>query len=164
MTSSIALLNQIQDEVVRRLREDLSFEPLEDDPVRRIDPDNITVRKVADLEKPIDTPAIIVTGGRQVAVPPSGGTNERDDYPFSVVIQIIDNDSGDQYQNRATYQEWGEKIARAFNQQTLSGIPDVYIGLATQINYLDPKIMQRHRQFVGGVVGVFIARLTRGVT
>jgi hypothetical protein len=159
-----AIISQIQNAIRTRLVDELDFNPEFGDPARAINDASITIRKISDIEKPLNLPGIIIAAGSRMSVPSRGGTNERDDYPIPVVIQIVDNDNGDQYANRETYQVWAERIARAFNQQTLSGVEEVYITLAQTVDYIDPKLMKQHRKFVGGVVCVFIARATRGVT
>lgn len=154
---------EVLKDVKRRLQSDLRFAVEDNDSTLPIKDENITIRKSLDVDKGIDTPALIITPG-DMRVDVTAGTNVRDDYAFPVLVQIVDKDANDQYDNLSTYLKWREQIFRAFHQQRLDGCDDVYIGLAREVSWVDPQLWSVHQWFVGGVLLVFIARITRGVT
>lgn len=158
-----AILWDVLQAVQTKLRT-ITFAVMSGDTTQPIVNDAIVIQKSLKLESPPRTPGVIVTPPLRMSINPAAGTNQRDDYAYPVLCQIVDKDGGDRSANLHTYLKWREQIARAFQQQTLSGVSDVYIGHATQVDYVDDKLWNRHQWFVGGVELRYFARLTRGVT
>lgn len=159
-----AILWDILTAVQTRLRDDLTFAAMAGDTTQAIHDDAIVIQKTLKLDSPPRTPGIIITPPLRMGIDPSMGTNARDDYVYPVLCQIVDIDNGDRSSNLHSYLKWREQIARAFQQQSLSGVSSVYIGHVVEVDYVDERLWRRSRNFVGGVELRFYARLSRGVT
>ena len=93
---------------------------------------NVIIRKVT-TEQDVGTgktytyPCIQISPDGQERINANQGTNERDDitYPTMVAVMELDN-LQNQSTNRARNLLWRERIVRAFRNQRLSGIPEVY--------------------------------------
>lgn len=157
-----AILWQVMENMQKVMREEMSFGPAGNDQSLPIDARNIMIRKDAGVEHGLDYPAIVITPARRMNVNPAAGTNVRDDYPYPVLVQILDRDSNTPDENLRTHLKWREQIARSFQQQKLDDVSEVYISAVTEVDYVDARLWKRHDYFVGGVECRFMARLTRG--
>jgi hypothetical protein len=92
---------------------------------------HIIVRKLA-TDKDIGSglaveyPAIVLAQLGIENQPPGGGTNLRDDVEYPVLIAILAADNRDLVANQGRYLKWREQINRAFRNQRLTGVPEVY--------------------------------------
>ena len=127
-------------------------------------PDSTIIQEDFDSDYGYAFPSLLIIPGFEHKIDPLDGTNERDDYVYPVMVQIIDRKSMDYAVGAPSHLKWREQIARAINQQKLAGVPEVYIGLATSVSRVNRDLWEQHRYFVGGVEMYFKTRLTRGLT
>ena len=57
---------------------------------------------------------------------PNRGTNIRDDVHYPVMVTILAADNQDLTTNQEQYLKWREQINRAFRNQGLSAVPEIY--------------------------------------
>ncbi len=107
-------------------------------------------------------PCIFVTfeGEREIE---KGGTNVRDDilYPVRVSLYDLKPASWDRPLNKFTL--WRQQIYRAFREQRLPGVPEVYTCKPETQLICDPKLPY-YSHFITGLLLRFIARDIRGLT
>ena len=108
-------------------------------------------------------PSFVIIPGFDYQIQEDIGPNEKDDYYYPVMVQIIDKKSFNYSQGSASHLKWREQIVRAFHHSKLTGVPEVYIGLARGVSRVNKDMWEAHRDFVGGVELTFKTRLTRGL-
>lgn len=115
----------ICDEVRNQIRDRIDFESY--DGLRPPSKENIRVWMIpfgsnSQGERRVGFPAILVSPGRIAEIPPSGGTNARDDVIYPVLIQIVMRTATEFDEGTIrTLLKWGEQIRKYFNQQNLRG-------------------------------------------
>jgi hypothetical protein len=74
----------------------------------------------------VGLPAIVLAPQR-ATMPPSSGTNARDDVHYDVLVAMFDRDNQHVASDAALDRHllWREQIARAFRNQRLGGVPEV---------------------------------------
>jgi hypothetical protein len=70
-------------------------------------------------------PGVIVSPLGAETMPAEAGTNRRDDVGYPVHVSIVAADNQDLTSHLAMYLLWREKIARAFRNQPLQGVPEI---------------------------------------
>ncbi len=92
---------------------------------------NIFVRNAA-WDRDIGTgltkglPAIVVAPGPSERQSAGAGTNSRDDVGYPIVVSIFASDTQALESNTNTYTLWRQKINRAFRNQALPGVVEIY--------------------------------------
>jgi hypothetical protein len=92
---------------------------------------NIVIRKVAwDRDtgsgKAYAYPSIQLSPGVRETINSLAGTNDKDDIGYPVLVSILDLDNQNQTTNRARNLLWREKIVKAFRNQRLPGVTEVF--------------------------------------
>lgn len=122
---------------------------------------NIIVQKKAD-EKKVSLPAILISTGGPETMVPTAGTNVRDDIGYPVFVGIVAADNQDQTKDRAKYLKWREQIARAFRNQHLPGVTEVYTMQIETRDIVAPSWFVNNL-FVSSMVIRCISREVRGI-
>lgn len=170
-----AVLWQILESVRDGLRNDLSFLVQGSDNTRPIKDASIIIHKSSPRDR--DTrknnrrhtvPGIVITPPSNTVRNPYEGTNERDDVRYTILIQIIDGDSGSSIDNLRTYLKWQEQIGKYLNSQGLTDVMSsdgwVTLGWVKTVDNIDEKDWVTDDRFVSGILVEFISREPRGVT
>lgn len=132
-----------------------------------VDLNSILVRKVAwdrDLGAgaTFSWPTIQISPLEQETMSPKAGTNLMDDVGYPVQVAMLSLDQQDQAAFRARYLKWREQIARAFRQQRLPGVPEVYSCAVEPNSIVDDAIWLRQQIWAGLLLLRFITREPRG--
>ena len=130
-----------------------------------IDSANIIVRKL-DSDRGVDDgtyslPMIVVsTIGLEQNQP---ATNERDDVGYPVMVTILAADNQDLSTNHDKYLRWREQIARAFRNQNLSAVPEIYTARIEPGPIVSPTAFWDRNTFHSALVVRCMSREVRGV-
>lgn len=168
---------RILDEMLRMLREDLTFAPVGDDDCGPLPPENIEFTRFKPSGKPgqmidedtgISTPAIRGIAPR-IVIPAIAGTNKEEDWHYDFLWQLLNNTENDPSANYRTYWRWQEQIASYFSYNQLQQkINDsrgcVWATTATMVADVDEKVWPVSRLFVAGVISTVYCRQPRGIT
>lgn len=127
-------------------------------------PTAIYIAHDRDKDGGYDLPSLLITPGRDFDIDPMEGPNCKDDYTYPVLVQVLRRRSTDYEGDLATVPKWLEQIYRAFHQQKLIGVTEVYIGLARRVSRHNLKDWVLNTNFDGGVLLLFKTRLSRGIT
>lgn len=95
-----------------------------------IDNSDVIIRKL-DSDRGTDDgtysyPMIVISTFGIETMPNTGGTNLKDDVIYPVVVTILAADNQDLSTNQNKYLLWRQKINRAFRNQNLSDVDEVY--------------------------------------
>lgn len=95
-----------------------------------IDNSDIIIRKLdsdrgAD-DGTYDYPMIVISTFGIETMPNTGGTNQRDDVVYPVVVTILAADNQDLSTNQNKYLLWRQKINRSLRNQNLSDVSEIY--------------------------------------
>lgn len=166
-----AILLQIL-EKTQELLQAQTWTPETGDTMKTIDDDAIVIRKSLSVNKksPRKTdekcPGIIITYGPRAMSPAEAGTNTHDDVMYTILLQIIANDSGGRLNDIGTLLKWQQTARRAMAAEnftnTISGSDGcVYHGTSVVTDHLDARRWQLYENFWGGVECRFWAREPR---
>lgn len=158
---TLSVLERITDAVESRIKS-LSLSKVGSDPVRNIPNANVLNIKVTRKEG-INYPAIIITPPGKIIMPPKAGTNKRDDVYYPILVQIADKDNREYKTNHSSYYLWQEKIAKAFRNQLLTGVDEVFLGHCEYVDVVNERVWNVDRKFICGVLLYFSAWEQRGV-
>jgi len=166
-------LQRIMEEVRNKLQE-MQFTPEPGDGCAGISRDSIVIWKTGigmkDGEESlpqVNLPGLVITPPKSVRAPSMMGTNKRDDVIYPVLIQLVDNDGTERYNNLPSYLRWLEQIrrtmhARSWPEVELKAYGDVYASFAETTDTVDLKTWKRFPGlFVAGVAVLFTVRETR---
>lgn len=169
-----AVRKQVLDEIIRILREEISWEVEPGDMTTAIPPDSIFFRKISterDINKsqtldPI--PSVRISMPFSEPIPESAGENAHDEYQWRFLAQITDSDNWSVQDNIATYLLWQEKICRKLNFKCLDNV-DAFMSLSTAaiVDVVDERYWIRESNFKAGVqivVRVWMTRISDGTT
>jgi len=164
---------QIVQEILRILQKEVDFtpDPIDAETADPIPPENMTIRKTV-AQRPINKgyvaeqfPMVRVTFPFKEDVPIDAGTNERDEYRYRFLIQIIDSDNYEPEMNLATYFLWQERICRKFNYKELTddGNLRACVALCTafSVDTVDETQWVKEENFKAGVGLVVRTWMTR---
>jgi hypothetical protein len=73
-----------------------------------------------------DYPMIVISSFGVETLPKTGGTNARDEVIYPVVVTILAADNQDLSTNQNKYLLWRQKISRAFRNQNLTDVAEIY--------------------------------------
>tara|TARA_R100001594_G_scaffold116052_1_gene150989 strand:+ start:10714 stop:11442 length:729 start_codon:yes stop_codon:yes gene_type:complete len=73
-----------------------------------------------------DYPMIVISSFGIETLPKGGGTNKRDEVIYPVVVTILAADNQDLVTNQNKYLLWRQKISRAFRNQNLADVDEIY--------------------------------------
>jgi hypothetical protein len=107
-------------------------------------------------------PAILISpvGGEQI--PAVDSTNLRDEVVYPVLVTILAADNQNQIANFPLYLQLREAIARAFRNQALPGVDEVYQCEVISRDIVSAEAFFRHNLFLSALVLQFRAREPRG--
>ena len=89
----------------------------------------VVIEKVSagrNLASAVGLPAVVISPHRS-AMPADAGTNSSDDVRYDVLVAIFDRDNQEPtlVENLDRHLLWRQRIARAFRNQRLAGVPEV---------------------------------------
>lgn len=131
--------------------------------------DNVVVRKLPvdrnlAASGAIGLPAIVLSP-RRAEMPPTTGTNSRDDVHYDVLVAIFDRDNQEPtlQLNLDRHLLWREQIARAFRNQRLTGVAEV---INAQVEPAEGLLDDawKHELMASALLLRFTSRETRGFT
>ncbi len=122
---------------------------------------NIVIHKAAEESK-VPKPAVIISPAGPETMVPTAGTNVRDDVGYPVFVGIVAADNRDQTTDRAKYLKWREQIARAFRNQHLPGVTEVYTMQIETRDVVSPSWFTNNL-FVSSMVIRCVSREVRGI-
>lgn len=104
-------------------------------------------------------PGVVIVPGRTKTI--SGGTNERDDITYPVVVGTIQASNTDNTSDMNRMLQWHEDISSAFREQRLGAVTSVYTCKVQPLeSFARPEWLRGYD--VGGMVLNFISREARG--
>jgi len=131
---------------------------------------NVAVRKVP-YEKDVGTgltltyPCVQITPGPQETANPLLGVVGRDDYGYPVLVTMMEKDAlKNQSTNRSRNLKWREQVIRAFQNQRLSGVDEVYTCVVEPNAIIHGGNWIEHELWTSFVYLRFTCRMTRGLT
>jgi hypothetical protein len=128
---------------------------------------NILVRKIAgdrDLGSgPQPLPAVQIGPVTNEQMNAAEATNLRDTIVYPVLVAILAADNQDLVANFAQYLGWRQAIARAFRNQSLVGVDEVYQCEIRPGEIISPDAFFRKNLFCSALVLNFLAREPRGI-
>lgn len=163
----------ILQEILRTLRQDVTFRPEPSDTTATIPAQNIIFRKVNVKLRPEnkgDTmtpsfPGIIVSTPFSEPFNPNTGENAHDEYIYHFLIQIIDSDNLEPEANIQTYWKWQEQVCRVLQFNCMANVPAVHVLAKTaNVDVVDDKIWLKDENFVCGIHLAVQVWMTRGAT
>lgn len=134
-----------------------------------IDPASIVVKKIP-LPRIVDPrglavpmPAIIVSPVKE-SLDAKAGVNALDDVTLPVLVTLVepDNQEATLAANLDRHTKWRERIERAFHNQRLPGVPEIYVGAVEPGNPLDGPSWSNNL-YASGLLLKFTARVPRGL-
>lgn len=155
---------QIAEAVKARLQL-ITFSPVTGDSCAAINTNNIYICKTEHVaNKPV--PSIVLSTPQHEQMQPQEGTNLRDDVEYPILVTLVLADRMIQDENQRSYTLWREQIARAFRNQRLTGVSEVYMGYINPLATVDNNhfIKQDQPRYVSRLLLNFRARETRGLT
>lgn len=108
-------------------------------------------------------PAIQISPGSSESMDASAGTNRRDDVIYPVLVTILAADNQNQEQNFSRYLGWRERIARAFRNQPLVGVEEVYQCEISPQDIVEPQAFWRQNLYSSSLLLNFKSREPRGL-
>jgi len=172
-----AIKTDIRDEILRILKEDLTYQVQDGDDGRIIDPDFIKyqptrVQKNRDFVQTnqlTDVPGLLLSEPLMTTVDESGGTNERDLWHYRWMIQLLDEPLWDTPSRIATWDKWIEQVCSALQFNCLGGVVtlpkgQVWWAKATPVQDIDENMWVRSSMFVMGVQVEVKVLQPRGIT
>lgn len=162
---------QVAQQILKTLK-DMVFDPADGDNCKRIEAENIILRKVATLEKDynagqtmLNTPNIVVSLPFREPFNASAGENNHDEYVYRFLIQIQDSDNSEQTDNYDTYWLWQEQIQLAFQFACNEQFPDVdtyrILCNTVAVGVVDERYWIKEEEFRSGVELAVRVWLTR---
>lgn len=132
-----------------------------------ISPDSVLVRKLAtdrDVGQNLHfaLPCIQITPHSAETMPLASGTNLRDDVIYRVLITILVADNQNAQIELERYLGWRQRIARAFRNQPLLGLPEIYQCEITPHDVVSSEAWLRHNLFCSALQLQFHSREPRG--
>jgi len=107
-------------------------------------------------------PSIQVVPGAPETMDPNAGTNQRDDVVYSILVALYDAPNQDQNAGRSRRLRWREQIARAFRNQRLTGVDEVYRCIVTPQQVFDQGRFIGSNIYMAGLMLRFTSREARG--
>lgn len=151
-------------EILRILREDIPFQVQDGDDETELLSDNVIYqptrvqkqRPINKMEQLIDFPGLVVSEPLRTSVLTTGGTNERDEWHYLWLVQLIDQDLWENPGRIATWRKWVEQIMSAFMFTCLNGVltpptGQVKFTSATEVQNIDESMWIRHGNFIVGI-------------
>jgi len=163
----------IMQEILRALRQDVTFSPVAPDRCDPIKPSSIVFRKVAVKTREINQenkfdpvfPGIILSTPYSEPFDPGKGEVAHDAYVYHFLAQIVDSDNWDLEANLQTYWKWQEQVCRLFQFNCMSRIDAPHVlSRAVNVDVVDEKIWLREQNFVAGIHITVEVWMTRGST
>lgn len=150
---------QIRDEILRILKEDLVFNPVQGDKVKTIRPENIVFRKVSIVERDINKgnvleglPGIVVSTPFEELFNPGAGTVAHDVYRWSFLCQIVDKDHLDKTSNWDTYTTWQEMVTQRFQYVCLQNVDALHCLVnSMSVDVVDERYWLKEQAFKSGI-------------
>lgn len=129
---------------------------------------SIVVQKIP-LDRSLGTaaghqlPALLVSP-EQESMDPKAGVNQRDDVGYGVRVTIVDRDNQERTReaNLGHYLLWRQQIARAFRQQRLSGVAEIYTCIVEPDQVVGSEAWAKNL-FASSLVLRFLSREGRGM-
>lgn len=151
---------QLMQEILRELQQDVTFEVMPGDKCQPIKPRAIQFRKVSvkllsqnqgfTFEQAF--PGIVLSTPFEEPFNPNTGTNERDEYIYHWLIQIIDSDNHEPTANVRTYWKWQEQIRHLLQFNCPSRIDSQHVlSKCTNVDVVDESKWLKDENFVCGV-------------
>ena len=129
-----------------------------------VDNSNVVIHKVPDDEAVIDDQvkqAILIAPGGAETMNPLDGVNCQDDVGYPVFVGMVAADNQDQTKDRGKFLLWREKVARAFRNQRLTGVAEVYTCQIETRDIVAPAFFAKNK-FVSTMIVRCISRENRG--
>lgn len=111
----------LKEAILKALRDEITFAVQDGDTVRELRKEAIVFRRNAVADRPHEEfkqnemlPGIFLSAPLMEPINPSGGENGRDEFSYSWLIQIVDNENFEREGNEETYWRWQEQIASFF--------------------------------------------------
>lgn len=110
-----------------------------------------------------ELPAVLVSP-EQESMDPHAGVNQRDDVGYGVRVTLVDRDNQERTReaNLDKFLLWREQIARAFRQQRLSGVPEIYTCIVEPDQVVGSDAWTKNL-FASSLVLRFLSRERRGM-
>lgn len=164
---------QVLQEILRSLKQDVSFVPEPGDKCSRILPDSIVFRKVSVkltsqnqgyTFEPV-FPGIIVSTPFSEPFDPTKGEVAHDEYVYHFLIQIIDSDNREPEADIQSYWKWQEQVRRLFQFNCMSNVDAAHVlSKAVNVDVVDETKWLKDENFVCGVHVAVQVWYTRGAT
>ena len=164
---------QVLQEILRALKQDVSFLPEPGDKCSPIKPDSIVFRKVSvkvlsqNQGHTFDPvfPGIIVSTPFSEPFNPGSGEIAHDEYIYHFLIQIIDSDNHEPDMDIQTYWKWQEQVRRLFQFSCMANVDSPHVlAKAVNVDVVDETKWIRDENFVCGVHVAVQVWETRGPT
>jgi hypothetical protein len=164
---------QVLQEILRSLKQDVSFVPEPGDKCSPILPDSIVFRKVSVkltsqnqgfTFEPV-FPGIIVSTPFSEPFDPTKGEVAHDEYVYHFLIQIIDSDNREPEADIQSYWKWQEQVRRLFQFNCMSNVDAPHVlSKSVNVDVVDETQWVRDENFVCGVHVAVQVWYTRGAT
>lgn len=169
-----AVKTYLRREILRTLKEDVSFVVVEGDTGKPISPAAIKLQKTSarknrsnELSNQFaEYPGLILSSPRTTNLPPSEGDNARDLWVYRWVVQLIDRDGWDQENRLASWERWIEQVVSQLNFNPLcnaipAGVAFNIVTNCTIVDDIDERQWLKDSEFVSGVLIEVRAQQTR---
>lgn len=164
---------QVLQEILRLLKQGVSFKPEPGDRCVGISPDSINFRKVSVRLRQINEahtfepvfPGIVVSTPFEEPFNPSAGEIAHDEYVYHFLIQIIDSDNWEPTADIQSYWKWQEQVRRLFQFNCMSNVDAPHVlSKAVNVDVVDETKWLKDQNFVCGVHVAVQVWETRGPT
>lgn len=159
-----AIKSTLRDEILRILQQDIVYQVQDGDVGQPIKPTSVAYRKTrVQVSRPFelknqntDMPGLVVSESLMTGLRQTGGTNERDVWPYEWLIQLIDQDLFDNVGRIATWDKWIEQIMSVFQFSQMNGVVvpptgQVKCATAIEVKDIDEKKWVREGNFIAGI-------------
>jgi len=159
-----AIRTDLREEILRILREDITFEVAPGDVNVTIVPKSIVYQKTqAQINRSdyqsnqmTDVPGLLLCNPKSTDFSETDGTNERDVWTYHWLIQLIDVDLWNDLDRQDTWERWIEQIMSAFEFNCLQDtvvLPkgQVKFACATAVRDIDERRWVRDDKFISGI-------------
>ncbi len=108
-------------------------------------------------------PTVQISPFLREQMPLEASTNLRDQVAYPVLVVILAAENTDQDATFPTYLQWRERIARAFRNQHLPSVPEIYGCQILPQEIVSAEAYLRHSLFSSALLLEFYSREPRGV-
>ena len=133
-----------------------------------VDSDSVVIRKLnstrgTDDGSGLAFPLVVISPLGAETISQNMGTNKRDDVGYPTLVSFLSADNQDLVTNQERYLKWREDVSRAFREQRLPNVGEVYKSVVQPGPIASPQAFWDAGLYHGSIVIRSLSRETRGI-